>query len=139
MDEVKTEIKTDKYFPDCLAKGVVLYYPTVNGAETKPVSKDSTLDNFTANYYWLGRLLPNEDRVPKFMEYPGDGVSDIPRDCFFRIKVIVMVNRSFKISQDGMRLVNTEEYTRLHERFAKTDLTSSFWKWLSICHESFDS
>jgi len=63
MNEVKTENKLEKYYPDCLVKGVVLYYPTSNGAETKPLSKDSTLDNYTANYYWLGRLLPNEDRM----------------------------------------------------------------------------
>jgi len=49
------------------------------------------------------------------MEHPGDDACEVPRDCFYRTKALLFVNRTFKLSQDGMRLLNTEVGSSLKE------------------------
>ena len=108
--------------------GFIFYFP-FDGCETKP--KDLP----RCEYYWLGRLLPEETCIPFFMEESKKKVREI---FMRRTKGIFFLNRAFIPTPEKNSLLLNESREEFKKICEDKKLINKFENWILDCHSLYD-
>ena len=131
--DVNTVANSEGKAFEAISIGFIFYFPFKDGKETYPTK----LSPAKAEYYWLGRLLPEEDMIPYFMTTESNkNIKD--KDYLHRSKAIILLNRAFTPTPEKNRIQGKSDKIQFEHCSKDVKLHASYQKWLVNCHESFD-
>ena len=126
--EINTVANSDGKYFKYIAFGFVFYFP-YQDHELFPE------DEPRVEYYWLGRLLPEEDALLPFMKE--ENCKRVMPHIIRRTKALIFLNRAFIPTPEKNRLLEKEKENILSIA-ANPKLQSSFTDWVKDCHKTFD-